>query len=102
MPGHERGGQPAGRREIHLAAHKLGGVRQASAAPGASLFYLPPSSPDLNPIEQLFAKLEALLRKAAARSKDELWRAIGHLLATVPPSERASLPQALRLRFHLK
>lgn len=71
----------------NLAAHKVGGVRQAIAAAGASLLYLPPYSPDLNPIEQLFAKLKALLRKAAARTKDELWSTIGRLLATVPPAE---------------
>jgi transposase len=71
----------------NLAAHKVHGVRHALAAAGASLLYLPPYSPDLNPIEQLFAKLKALLRKAAARTKDELWQAIGRLLATVPPAE---------------
>jgi transposase len=73
----------------NLAAHKVAGVRQAIAAAGASLLYLPPYSPDLNPIEQLFAKLKALLRKAAARTKDELWQAIGRLLATVPQAECA-------------
>jgi transposase len=71
----------------NLAAHKVDGVRQAIAATGASVLYLPPYSPDLNPIEQLFAKLKALLRKAAARTKDELWQAIGRLLETVPESE---------------
>jgi transposase len=74
----------------NLAAHKVEGVRQAIAAAGASVLYLPPYSPDLNPIEQLFAKLKALLRKAAARTKEALWRAIGHILATVPPSECAN------------
>ena len=74
----------------NLAAHKVDGVRQAIAAAGASILYLPPYSPDLNPIEQLFAKLKALLRKAAARTKDELWQAIGRLLAAVPPSECAN------------
>jgi transposase len=74
----------------NLAAHKVDGVRQALAAAGASILYLPPYSPDLNPIEQLFAKLKALLRKAVARTKDELWRAIGRLLATVPPAECAN------------
>ena len=64
----------------NLAAHKLAGVREAIAAAGASILYLPPYSPDLNPIEQLFAKLKALLRKAAARTKDELWSIIGRLL----------------------
>ena len=64
----------------NLAAHKVDGIRQAIAAAGASILYLPPYSPDLNPIEQLFAKLKALLRKAAARTKDELWSIIGRLL----------------------
>jgi transposase len=73
----------------NLAAHKVAGVRQGLAAAGASLLYLPPYSPDLNPIEQLFAKLKALLRKAAARTRDELWSTIGRLLATVPPAECA-------------
>src|ERR671918_625276 len=74
----------------NLAAHKVDGVRQAIAAAGASILYLPPYSPDLNPIEQLFAKLKALLRKAAARTRDELWQAIGGFLASVPPSECAN------------
>jgi transposase len=74
----------------NLAAHKVKGVRQAIAAAGASILYLPPYSPDLNPIEQLFAKLKALLRKLAARTRDELWQAIGRLLAAVPPSECAN------------
>ena len=65
-------------------------MRQAIAAAGASILYLPPYSPDLNPIEQLFAKLKALLRKTAARTKHELWQAIGRLLARVPPSECAN------------
>ena len=57
------------------------------AAAGASLLYLPPYSPDLNPIEQLFAKLKALLRKAAARTRDELWSTIGRLLDSCPAAE---------------
>jgi transposase len=73
----------------NLAAHKVAGVRQALAVAGTSLLYLPPYSPDLNPIEQLFAKLKARLRKAAARTKDELWSTIGRLLATVSPAECA-------------
>jgi transposase len=74
----------------NLAAHKVQGVREAIAAAGASILYLPPYSPDLNPIEQLFAKLKALLRKAAARTRDALWQTIGRLLAAVPPAECAS------------
>jgi transposase len=73
----------------NLAAHKVAGIREALAAAGASLLDLPPHSPDLNPTEQLFANLKALLRKAAARTKDELWSTIGRLLATVPPAECA-------------
>jgi transposase len=71
----------------NLAAHKVDGVGQAIAAAGASILYLPPYSPDLNPIEQLFAKLKALLRKAAARTKDALWSIIGRLLEACPPAE---------------
>ena len=74
----------------NLAAHKVDGVRQGVAGAGASILYLPPYSPDFNPIEQVFAKLKALLRKAATRTKNELWSTIGHLLASIPPSECAN------------
>ena len=68
----------------NLSAHKVDGVRQAVTAAGASILDLPPYSPDFNPIEQLFAKLKAILRKVAARTKDELWQAIGRLLDASP------------------
>ena len=71
----------------NLAAHKVAGVREAIQATGASLLYLPPYSPDLNPIEQAFAKLKALLRKAAARTREALWTTIGRLLDTFTPAE---------------
>jgi len=71
----------------NLAAHKVAGVTEAIAAAGGSTLYLPPYSPDLNPIEQFFAKLKALLRKASARSKEALWAATGQLLDLIPPSE---------------
>ena len=71
----------------NLAAHKVAGVRQAIEAAGAVLLYLPPYSPDLNPIEQLFAKLKALLRKAAERTIQALWAAIGRLLDDLPADE---------------
>ena len=74
----------------NLAAHKVAGVRPAIAAAAATILYLPPYSPDLNPIEQLFAKLKALLRQAAARTKDELWQAIGRLLEACPAAECAN------------
>ena len=74
----------------NLAAHKVAGVREAIEARGAELRYLPPYSPDLNPIEQAFAKLKALLRKAAERTVDGLWNAIGKLLDLFPPAECAN------------
>jgi transposase len=74
----------------NLATHKVDGVRRALARAGASLLYLPPYSPDMNPIEPLFAKLKALLRKAAARSRDHLWSTIGDLLTAIPPAECAN------------
>jgi transposase len=64
----------------NLAAHKVEGVRTAIEAAGAKLLYLPPYSPDLNPIEMAFSKLKALLRGAAERSVDALWDRIGQLL----------------------
>jgi transposase len=71
----------------NLSSHKVAGVRAAIEARGASLIYLPPYSPDLNPIEQLFAKLKALLRKAAARTVEALWTAVGALLSAFNPDE---------------
>lgn len=74
----------------NLSSHKVAGVREAIEAAGARLVYLPPYSPDLNPIEQLFAKLKALLRKAAERSIEALWATIGRLLDTFSPAECAN------------
>jgi transposase len=74
----------------NLSAHKVPGVREAIAAAGAILLYLPPYSPDFNPIEQLFAKLKALLRKAAERSVDALWNRIAALLCAFSPEECAN------------
>jgi transposase len=74
----------------NLAVHKVDGVRQAIAAVGAFILYLPPYSPDLNPIEQLFAKLKALLRKTTARTKDALSIAIGSVLQSFRPDECAN------------
>jgi transposase len=71
----------------NLAAHKVAGIEEAIALAGASLLYLPPYSPDLNPIEQLIAQLKALLRKAAARTKEALWATTGQLLDLILPSE---------------
>ncbi len=71
----------------NLGSHKVAGVREAIEAAGAELRHLPPYSPDLNPIEQAFAKLKALLRKAKARTVDALWDAIGLALDRFPPKE---------------
>ena len=71
----------------NLRAHRVAGVREAINAAGASILYLPPYSPDLNPIEQAFAKLKAGLRSAAARTREALWTTIGQLLDTFSPDE---------------
>jgi transposase len=71
----------------NLAAHKVKGIGTAITDRGAELRYLPPYSPDLNPIEQAFAKLKALLRKAAQRTVEGLWTMIGQLLDLFPPAE---------------
>ena len=71
----------------NLQAHKVAGVVEAIRAAGASVLDLPSYSPDLNPIEQLFAKLKKLLRKAAARTKQALWDAIGQHLDDFTPEE---------------
>jgi transposase len=64
----------------NLAAHKVDGIGQAIESSGAELFYLPPYSPDLNPIEFAFSKLKSLLHKAAARTVHGLWKTIGNSL----------------------
>lgn len=74
----------------NLAVHKVSGVQDAITAAGAAVLYLPPYSPDLNPIEQLFAKLKARLRKTAARTKDTLWATIGSLIDAISPNECAN------------
>jgi transposase len=71
----------------NLGSHKGPAVRAAIEAVGSHLLYLPPYSPDLNPIEQVFAKLKALLRKAAARTVSALWDAVGQLLQRFSPHE---------------
>ena len=71
----------------NLSSHKGPRVRQMIEAAGASLLYLPPYSPDFNPIENAFAKLKALLRKAAQRTLDGLWSAIGRSIDCFTPTE---------------
>ena len=71
----------------NLSSHKGPRVRELIEAAGAELHYLPPYSPDFNPIENAFAKLKALLRKAAQRTVEGLWTAIGDMLPAFKPPE---------------
>lgn len=71
----------------NLSSHKVSGVREAIEAAGATPRYLPPCSPDYNPIEQVFAKLKTLLRKAQARTVEALWSVMGSLLGQFSSGE---------------
>ena len=71
----------------NLGSHKSKAVRNAIRAVGAHLFFLPPYSPDLNPIEQVFAKLKHLMRKASQRTVESTWRKTGELLSLFSPAE---------------
>ncbi|GGE25576.1 IS630 family transposase [Aureimonas endophytica] len=74
----------------NLPAHKAEGVRAALETAGATLQFLPPYSPDFNPIENAFAKLKALLRARAERTVDALWTAVGSLVPVFTPTECAN------------
>jgi transposase len=74
----------------NLSSHKGAAIRQAIEAAGASLIFLPPYSPDFNPIENAFAKLKALLRAAAERTVEALWTTIGSLIDRFTPDECAN------------
>jgi transposase len=71
----------------NLRSHKVPGIREAIEAAGASVLFLPPYSPDLNPIEKAFAKLKALLRAKAIRTVDALWDALGGIAQGFTPEE---------------
>lgn len=71
----------------NLPVHKLAGVRTAIEAAGAKLLYLPPYSPDFNPIEMAFSKLKSFLKKVAARTKEDLWTAIAQGIDAFTPAE---------------
>lgn len=71
----------------NLSSHKVAGVREAIEACGAQLLFLPPYSPDFNPIENFFAKLKALLRKAAKRNFEGLLQAVASILDTLTAQE---------------
>jgi transposase len=70
----------------NLSVHKLAGVREAIEAAGAKLVYLPPYSPDFNPIEMAFPKFKALIRAAAPSTFDDLWTAAKHALERFTPT----------------
>ena len=74
----------------NLGSHKRQAIRAALTAVGAKLFFLPPYSPDLNPIEQVFSKLKTLLRKAAERTVTATWQRVGALLDEFTPQECAN------------
>lgn len=78
----------------NLGSHKGPGVGAAIEAAGARLLYLPPYSPDFNPIENAFSKLKALLRRAAERSVDGLWAAIARIATLIEPNECANFYKA--------
>ena len=80
----------------NLPAHKGFAVRQAIEATGATLRYLPPYSPDFNPIKNAFSKLKAFLRKAAARTIDDLWDVIRDALSNSCVSKPLSVPRVMR------
>jgi transposase len=81
----------------NLRSHTVAGIAEVVAARKAQLIYLPPYSPDLNPIEQAFAKYKALLRKAAERTVESLWQAIGRIADLFSPAE-GDVPLFVELR----
>jgi transposase len=74
----------------NLGSHKAIGIGHAIRACGARLWYLPAYSPDLNPIEQTFAKIKHWMRMAQKRNVEDTWRHIGHLVSTIEPAECAN------------
>ncbi len=70
-----------------LASHKNKAIRQVIRTTGARLWFLPPCSPDLNPIEQAFAKIKHWMRNAQKRDFEDTWRHLGTLIATIEPRE---------------
>ena len=74
----------------NLGSHKAAAIRRMIRAAGAHLFFLPPYSPDLNPIEQTFAKIKHWMRMAQNRTIPDTWRFIGRLIKTIKPAECAN------------
>lgn len=74
----------------NLGSHKPAAIRQLIRAAGARLRYLPPYSPDLNPIDQAFARIKHRMRHAQKRTIEDTWRQVGHLVANIEPAECAN------------
>ena len=83
----------------NLGSHKAAAVRDAIKVAGARLWFLPPYSPDLNPIEQAFAKIKHWMRAAQRRTVEDTWRHIGHLVETIQPDRMRQLLRQRRIRF---
>lgn len=75
---------------INLGSHKAAAIRHIIKAAGARLWFLPPYSPDLNPIEQAFAKIKHWMRQAQNRTIEDTWRHIGNLVSMIKPVECAN------------
>ena len=86
----------------NLGSHKGRAIRELVRKAGARVWFLPPYSPDLNPIEQVFAKLKHLLRKAQERTSEHAWNRIGQLLTTFSPEEYANYVANSGYRFNAK
>jgi putative transposase len=74
----------------NLGSHKSAAIRHTIRAAGARIWFLPPYSPDLNPIEQAFAKIKHWMRHAQKRTIEDTWRHLGHLVGTIKPDECAN------------
>ena len=77
----------------NLGSHKAAAIRRLIKAAGARLWFLPPYSPDLNPIEQAFAKIKHWMRQAQKRTIEDTWRHIGHLVPTINPTSAPTISQ---------
>ena len=86
----------------NLSSHKSPGAARALRDIGTWFLFLPPYSPDLNPIEMAFSKLKALIRKAAARTYHELWKAVGHGVRPVQRRGMLQLLQGSRIQNPIK
>jgi transposase len=85
----------------NLSSHKVSGVREALESVGAQAVYLPPYSPDYNPIEMLFSKLKALMRKYGERTREGLWHRVGELAESITSGECSNYLNHCGYTLHL-